>query len=59
DTFVGSLLVQAIGESAYHTYETTLPPVVTLGVLAVHFVLRRLRAAGRAPEHAPQEVEVH
>lgn len=59
DTFVGGFLIQALGESAHHTYETTLPPAVTLGVLVVYFILRRLRVAARAPGHAPQEVEMH
>lgn len=65
DTLVGGILTQALGQSAYHTYETTLPPAVTLGVLALylllhrHRLLRRLRVAAHAPEHGAQEVEVH
>lgn len=54
DALAGQVIAAVIDPAAY---KQMLPPLVTLAVLAVHF-LRPLRTAV-APERAPREVEVH
>lgn len=57
DKFLDYLLAQVAGEQLLALYEQWLPPLVTIGVLAISYLARKREAP--APEPAKHEVEVH